>query len=58
MVRAERSGEQLVLSAADTGHGVPEDVRAQLSVNDLAVGGIESPALSVDLWPGASRFEA
>jgi signal transduction histidine kinase len=29
-VCAERSGEQLVLSVADTGHGVPEDVRAQL----------------------------
>jgi signal transduction histidine kinase len=29
-VRAELSGERLVLSVADTGHGVPEDVRAQL----------------------------
>lgn len=29
-VRAERSVERLVLSVADTGHGVPEEVRAQL----------------------------
>jgi signal transduction histidine kinase len=29
-VRAELSGERLVLSVADTGHGVPEEVRAQL----------------------------
>jgi signal transduction histidine kinase len=29
-ISAERSADRLVLSVADTGHGVPEDVRAQL----------------------------
>jgi len=29
-VSAERSADRVVLSVADTGHGVPEDVRAQL----------------------------